>query len=182
MNAPPVHVALLRGINVGGKNKLPMPVLAGLFEAIGCGAVRTYIQSGNVVFRAAPALSERVPDLISAAIARRFGLRVPVVTRTATELRGVRRRNPFLASGAAPETLHVGFLADRPPRAAVAALDRQRSPPDEFVVRGGEIYLRCPNGIGRSKLTNAYFDTQLGTTSTLRNWNTVLALVELAAG
>jgi len=74
------------------------------------------------------------------------------------------------------------FLADRPPPGKIAALDPKRSPPDEFEVRGREIYLRCPNGVGRSKLTNEYFDTKLSTTSTMRNWRTVLKLVEMAGG
>ncbi|HZN92159.1 MAG TPA: hypothetical protein VFB81_05620, partial [Myxococcales bacterium] len=79
-----------------------------------------------------------------------------------------------------PDTLHVVFLADPPPPAKVAALDPARSPPDEFQVRGREIYLRCPNGFGRTKLSNAYFDSKLGTISTVRNWRTVLTLAEMA--
>jgi uncharacterized protein (DUF1697 family) len=74
------------------------------------------------------------------------------------------------------------FLADRPPPGKIAGLDPKRSPPDEFEVRGREIYLRCPKGVGRSKLTNQYFDTKLSTTSTMRNWRTVLKLVEMAGG
>jgi uncharacterized protein (DUF1697 family) len=134
------HVALLRGVNVGGKNKLPMKELAELFEVAGCSDVATYIQSGNVIFCA----------------------------------------KTVLRAGAEPGMLHVVFLADEPTRAAIGALDPKRSPGDEFVVRGREIYLRCPNGMGRSKLTNAYFDSKLSTTSTLRNWRTVLELRDRA--
>ena len=171
------HVALLRGLNVGGKNRLPMHELAALFEAAGCGAVRTYIQSGNVVFQAPAALARTLPARVSAAILKAHGHRVPVVLRTAEELRAVGRGNPFPDS---PEILHVAFLAGWPSAAAVAALDPGRSPPDELEVRGRELYLRLPNGVARTKLTNAYLDRTLGTTSTLRNWRTVLALVELA--
>jgi uncharacterized protein (DUF1697 family) len=78
--------------------------------------------------------------------------------------------------------LHVLFLADQPGAAAVASLDPDRSPPDAFVVRGREIYLRCPNGVGTTKLTNAWFDSRLATISTGRNWRTVLKLFELAKG
>jgi uncharacterized protein (DUF1697 family) len=174
------YVALLRGINVGGKNKLPMRDLAALFTDAGCRRVRTYIQSGNVVFEARPSVADRLPHDIATRIDRAFALRVPVVLRAARELDEVVRGNPFLARGAEAEALHVMFLADLPAPGAVSALDANRSPPDEFAVIGREVYLRCPFGIGRSKLTNGYFDTKLTTTSTCRNWRTVLSLVELA--
>ena len=154
--------------------------LESLFTAAGCRSVATYIQSGNVVFEASPALVKRVPALIESAIADRYGFQVPVVTRTGRELRAIVRGNPFLKRGAHIETLHVAFLEERPAAADVKALDPDRSPPDAFVVRGREIYLHCPNGYGRSKLTNAYFDSKLGTTSTVRNWKTLLALLDYA--
>ena len=174
-----VYVALLRGVNLGGRNKLPMKDLAGMFARAGCTDVVTYIQSGNVVFRATEACAARVPSAIAKAVADRLGFRAPVVMRTAGELRGVARGNPFLRAGAEAESLHVMFLADRPSPARVATLDPKRSPTDEFEVVGREIYLRCPNGVGRTKLTNAYFDAKLATTSTMRNWRTVLKLVEM---
>ena len=90
------------------------------------------------------------------------------------------RGNPFLAAaGAAAEGLHVLFLSGEPDRSGVASLDPRRSPPDEFAVRGREIYLRCPNGMGRTKLTNDWFEKHLATASTARNWRTVLALLEM---
>jgi len=180
VKAAGVHVALLRGINVGGKNKLLMKDLAGMFTEAGCADVRTYIQSGNVVFRAGPALVRRIPKLIAAAVSERFDLRVPVIVRTADELRRTAARNPFLRDGKGPEGLHVMFLADAPTPARVSALDADRSPPDEFVVRGREIYLHYPNGAARTRLTNDYFDSCLATTSTVRNWRTVLTLLEMA--
>jgi uncharacterized protein (DUF1697 family) len=173
------HVAFLRGINVGGRNRLPMKDLAALFTAAGCGDVRTYIQSGNVVFTAAAALAKKLPAAIEAAIRKRAGIQVPLVIRSPDELRAVAGGNPLLKAGAPPEMLHVGFLVDAPTAAQVAVLDPKRSPPDEFVVRGREVYFRFPNGLGRSKLTSAYFDSKLGTTITVRNWRTVQALLEL---
>lgn len=174
------YVALLRGINVGGKNKLPMKELTSLFDAAGCESVATYIQSGNVVFEATEACAKRVPEKVAQAITKRFGFSSPVVVRTAAELSGVARANPFLKAGADEGTLHLMFLADAPTAERVAALDPKRSPPDEFVVKGRDIYVRCPNGVARSKLTNAYFDAKLATTSTMRNWRTVLKLVEMS--
>jgi uncharacterized protein (DUF1697 family) len=173
-------VALLRGINVGGKNKLPMADLAAMFSSAGCAGVETYIQSGNVVFDAPKAIAEAVPGQVERAIAERFGYRIPVVVRTAGELATITRANPFLTEGADPAVLHVVFLAGAPAASRVAALDPQRSPPDELVVRGREIYLRCPNGIARTRITNAYLDATLATTTTLRNWRTVEKLAELS--
>ncbi len=177
-----VHVALLRGINVGGKNKIPMQDLVAMFTKAGCSEVRSYIQSGNVVFQGGQALAKRIPVLITQAVNKRFGYQIPVLTRTSEEIRKIVRTNPFLKSGADPGVLHVAFLADRPGAAAIKALDPNRSPPDEFKVRGGEIYFHCPNGVARSKLSNAYFDSVLNTTSTVRNWRTVLRVLELNGG
>jgi uncharacterized protein (DUF1697 family) len=175
----PVYVALLRGINLAGKNRVSMKDLADIFECAGCSGVATFIQSGNVVFAAKTTLARRIPLVVADAISDRFGFGAPVVMRTSDEIQSVARANPFLRRGVDLKTLHVAFLADQPPRDRVASLDPDRSPPDAFVVRGREIYLQCPNGIARTKLSNAYFDTRLETTSTLRNWATVLKLAEL---
>jgi uncharacterized protein (DUF1697 family) len=169
-----------RGINVGGKNIVPMKELVPLFTAAGCVDAVSYIQSGNVIFRAKAALARRVPALIAKAIEERFGIAVPVVVRASGELRRIAGENPFLAEGGDIASLHVVFLAEKPSAARVDALDPDRSPPDEMRVRGSEIYLRCPHGIGKTKLTNQYFDSMLSTTSTMRNMKTVLKLVELS--
>jgi len=177
--APAAYAALLRGINVGGKNKLPMKDLCAMFVGLGCADVRNYIQSGNILFKSEPSLAANVPALIERAIADRFGLQVPVVLRSAEELREVGAHNPFLKTGGNLEWLAVGFLAAPPDPTRVKALDPHRSPPDEFTVRGREIYLRCPNGLGQTKLNTNYFDSKLKTVSTFRNWNTVLRLIEM---
>jgi uncharacterized protein (DUF1697 family) len=178
----PVFVALLRGINVGGKNRLPMSGLSAIFSGVGCTDVKTFIQSGNVIFHAGDRLAPVVPELVSEALAKQFGLRVPVVLRTAAELERAARANPFLRADVDVATLHVAFLAEQPTRSQLASLDPLRSPPDEFIAVHREVYLRLPNGGGRSKFTNAYFDAKLGTTSTVRNWRTVLTLVQMATG
>jgi uncharacterized protein (DUF1697 family) len=177
----PTYVALLRGINVGGKNLLPMKDLTRLFEDTGCAGVRTYIQSGNVLFKANPAKAGKLPALIAKGIADRFGYRTPVLLRTVDELGETIRLNPFLQAGSPADGLHVLFLASPPDAQSVATLDPDRSPPDAYLVRGREIYLQCPNGVGNTKLTNAYFDSRLATISTGRNWRTVLKLFEMAA-
>jgi len=169
-----MYVALLRGINVGGKNSLPMKELAGMFARAGCREVRTYIQSGNVVFGADDV--EGLAERIAAEIEQRFGMRVPVILRSGAEMRKALRSNPFAKAGVEESMLHVYFLADKPAAAAVKALDYERSPGDSFVVAGREIYLHLPDGVARTKLTNVYFDKQLATVSTLRNWRTVVTL------
>ena len=174
------YVAFLRGINVGGKNLLPMKELAAMFARAGASDVRTYIQSGNVLFTATPTVAAKIAAAVTKAVAAKYGFEVALVLRTQEELAAVARANPYLTPDADHGRLLVMFLADAPAARAVAALDPQRSPPDEFTVRGREIYLRCPNGFGRSKLSNAWFDAKLGTTSTGRNWRTVLKLLELA--
>ena len=176
------YLALLRGINVGGKNKLPMKDLADMFIAAGCNDVRTYIQSGNVIFRSDADPAAVIPSQISAHIAERYGYRVPLVLRSIEQLRDVVRNSPYLPAGAPEEALHVMFLADLPLPSRVDNLDPQRSPPDQFVIRGQEIYLHLPNGMAETKLSNAYFDSKLATTSTARNWRTVTKLLELMEG
>lgn len=172
------HVALLRGINVGGKNILPMKDLAGLFRDAGCTNVCTYIQSGNVVFKAEKS-SQLIATKVAAAIEKRWGFRSPVIVRSAQDWRKTIQNNSFIATVADQKCLHVYFLADSPHPRALAALDSARSAPDVFHVVGREIYLHLPNGMGRTKLTNAYFDAKLQTVCTARNWATVLKLAEM---
>ena len=117
------YVALLRGVNVGGKNKLPMVELRDAFTAAGCSAVQTYIQSGNVVFEAARDLAERVPDTVTRAISQRFGYETAVVVRSSEELRQVVASNPFDTSGD-PRFLQVAFLEDTPDVAIGLDLDQ----------------------------------------------------------
>jgi uncharacterized protein (DUF1697 family) len=174
------YAALLRGINVGGKNKLPMPELRSLLEDAGYEDVVTYIQSGNAVLRS-PVGRDRLARTLEEQIAARFSLAVRVVLRTHGELERIAAANPFGADGDEPKGLHVVFL-DRVPKAgAIAALDPNRSPGDEFRVAGSEIYLRYPHGSGRSKLTLDYFERRLEVAGTARNWNTLLKLIELSA-
>ncbi len=171
------YLALLRGINVGGKASMPMRELSAIFATLGATDIRTYIQSGNVIF-AAPD-PEAVVAAVTAEIATRFGYPGRIVLRSADELRDAWTHNPFPTPGARTAPLHVYFLADQPSAAAVKALDPDRSPGDTFSVRKREIFLHLPNGMAQTKLTNAYFDAKLKTVSTARNWNTVGKLVEL---
>jgi len=174
------HVALMRGINVGGRNKLPMKDLAGYFSDAGCSDVRTWIQSGNVLFKAEKRVLKGLAAQITRRITAEFGYRIPIVLRTAEELSEAIVNNPFVKPGVDDSAHFVMFLAEEPSAAMAADLDPARSPGDEFYLRGRDVYLYLRTGAADTKLTNAWFDKKLGTVSTSRNWRTVLKLQELA--
>ena len=174
------YVALLRGINVGGKNILPMPALVEIFAKCGCANVRSYIQSGNIIFSATAACAKELPTTVAAEIEKRFKIRTPLIVRPAQTLAASAAGNPFLAAGADADLLHVGFLASAPDAQKIKMLDVNRSPGDSFQILGQHVYLRVTNGMGKTKLTNAWFDSKLDTVSTIRNWRTVLKLVEMS--
>jgi uncharacterized protein (DUF1697 family) len=165
---------LLRGINVGGKNRVPMGELGTLFESLGLSEVSTLIQSGNVLFSSQGPI-ERTG--LEQAIAQQFLVNTFVVLRSPADLVSIVERNPFPHLDSS--SLHVGFMTEKPPPAAVAKLDLERFAPEQCVVDGRELYLHLPNGMARTKLP-AYLDRQLKTPITIRNWNTLTKLVELA--
>jgi uncharacterized protein (DUF1697 family) len=168
-------VALLRGINVGGKGKLPMTTVRAVFEAAGATDVVTYIQSGNVVLSHPARSLTTLGRNLENALAREAGFPVPVMLRTAAELSTVVANNPY--SNAQPKQLHVLFLAAKPSAAAVRSIDRDKYEPEEFVVAGREVYMYLPDGLGRAKLPPVL--AKLPTPGTARNWQTVNKLVEL---
>jgi uncharacterized protein (DUF1697 family) len=175
MSARRTLVALLRGINVGGRNSVPMAGLRSVLEDMGLEDVTTYIQSGNVVFRS-EAHVKSLPAKMEDAIADAFGVRPAVLLRTPAELAKVAESNPFEDTA----KVHVVFLDRKPAAKDTARLDPARSPPDVFELVGRELYLHLGNGAGRTKLTGDYLERTLGVRGTQRNWNTVLKLLELA--
>jgi uncharacterized protein (DUF1697 family) len=173
--AVPRYVALLRAVNLGGTNKVPMADLRVLFESLGYTDVSTYIQSGNVIFHC----SGQVDGVqLEGAIAGRFRIDTSVVLRTAAELRAVLRSNPF--TGPDLSRLHVGFMPRRPSAREVEALDADSFRPEEFEVRRSEVYLHLPSGMARTKLPG-YLERRLDVPMTIRNWNTVNSLAELSS-
>ncbi len=176
---PGSYLALLRGINVGGKNKILMTDLSAMFTAAGCKNVRTFIQSGNVIFDSSAKVSAQVPRLVAEQITKTLGHKAPIVLRSLDELEDAVASNPFIKAGAVLESLHMLFLAGAPEASQLAALDPNRSPGDEYIVRRREIYLRLTTSAADTKLTNAYFDSKLATISTGRNWRTVTKLLDL---
>lgn len=169
----PRFAVLLRGVNVGG-NSLGMADLVGAVEDLGGRDVRTYLQSGNVVYTGARALADR----LAPALADQLGVRTSVIVRSGKELAAVVAAKPFPAEG---KVVSVTFLAAKADRKRVAAIDAQAYGADEFVVIGAEVFLHTPGGYGRSKLNNTFWERRLDTAATTRNWNTVVALADLTA-
>jgi uncharacterized protein (DUF1697 family) len=175
------YVALLRGINVGRSRKVKMDELRKVFERLGHEHVSTYIQSGNVIFHSPKREPTVVRDL-EAAIHEQFGIEVSVVLRSVDELAALIDKNPFLSREPDRSRLHVVFLPVAPHARQLKTIDDSAYLPDEFAVVGREVYLRCPNGIGRTKLDANFFNRRIGVAGTARNWNTTTKLLELAGG
>jgi len=175
-----VFVSLLRAVNVGGHGKIQMAALRALYADLGFEDVASYVQSGNLVFRSRARDPRRVAKTIEDGIEARFGFRPPVMIRTAAEMAQVAAENPF-AGRAEVESkqLMVTFLTASPTQAAAKRLAGVRRVREELVLRGRELYVWFPDGIGRSKLSGAAIEKALGTAGTGRNWNTVTKLLEL---
>jgi uncharacterized protein (DUF1697 family) len=166
-------VALLRAVNLGSRNKVPMAELRRVLEEAGCKSVRTYIQSGNAVF------GHDAPDaaVLEAAVADAFGVQTTIVLRSARQIRRLAGAHPF---GSDTSRSFVAFLAEKPTRTALRALGDLDVAPDRFEPVGPDIALQFPNGYQGAKLTAAVLEKQLGVAATARNWRTVTKLDELA--
>ena len=178
------YIALLRGINVGGHKPVKMAALAASFEALGLERVRTYLQSGNVVF-GAPAspparLAERIEERLGRDLGRELGQAIAVLVKPERAWKAMLEGNPVAAEPATdPATLHVTFPFAPPPRPALAKLAALQPGADRYALAEGAIYLHCPGGYGRSKLSNTILERALGVAATTRNWRTVNELYRL---
>ena len=176
-------IALLRGVNVGGR-KLSMKALRDSLEDAGCSDVTTYIQSGNVVFTRPDRAPKDLARLVGTIASDVAGFEVPVVVRTLRELEQAVDRNPY--PKATGTKLHVVFFAKAPTKASLQKIDLRKFAPEHCTVVGKDLFLYLPDGIGRAKLSVAIEKARKaskgGDPGTARNWNTVLKLVELAGG
>lgn len=170
------YVALFRGINVGGRNRLPMKDLVAILEAMGFDDVRTYIQSGNVVLQSARKCSAKTARDISANVLEAHGFRPELLLLEASDLKQAIAANPFDAKDG--KSLHFFFLDSAPVAPDLEALSRVKAKSERFRLEGAVLYLLAPDGIGRSKLA-ARVERSLGTCATGRNWNTVRKLLEM---
>ncbi len=172
-----VYIAILRGINVSGQKIVNMAELRQLLSNLGFQDLDTYIQSGNIVFKA-DQNSDKIQGTIRENILSRFGFEVPTLVLPTVEWAMVIQENPYKDKDLGK--LHVTFLASQPDKQLIESLRPSPNPNESYLVKGKVIYLHCPDGYGRTKINNMFFERKLKTTATTRNWKTCLKLWEMA--
>ena len=177
----PVLISMLRGVNVGGHNRVKMDDLRALYKSLKLEDPRTYVQSGNIIFRTkeknSPALAQKIQD----AIERKFGIRSPVILRSTAEMRSAIAASPFATrTELEPGKILVTFLATAPGPDAHATLASFKDFPEELHLKGRELYIYFPNGAGKSKLPWSSVEKHFKTSGTARNWNSVTKMLAMA--
>ncbi len=175
-------ISILRGINVSGQKKILMTDLKALYESLNFKDVITYIQSGNVIFKTRPELSNaELAKKIEQVIYQKYNFDVPVIIRSVEEIENVISVNPFLKERDINiEKLHVTFLSDTPNDASLESIKSFDYPPDKFIMADKEVFLHCPVNYGETKLSNKFFENKLKVSATTRNWKTINKLFEIA--
>ncbi len=173
-----VFITLLRGINVSGQRKIKMEDLRKLYESLNFEQVQTYIQSGNVIFKAFAIDSNEIVYKIKDKINQKFGYEVTVVIRTRDEIEKIVKNNPY--SDKDLSKVHVTFLINAHNDYSIEELLKVKVEQEEFQIMGNEIYLFLPHGSGRTKLTNNFFEKKLGVKATTRNWNTTTKILNIS--
>jgi len=177
----PVLISMLRGVNVGGHHKIKMDALRALYESLKFEDPRSYVQSGNVIFRTKEKNSDSLAKKIQSAIEGKFGFRPEVILRTTDELRKAIAASPFASRrDLEPGKILVTFLAADPAPDARAMLASLKDHPEELHLQGRELYIYFPNGAGKSKLPWSSIGKLLKTTGTARNWNSVTKMLAMA--
>ncbi|WP_026148027.1 DUF1697 domain-containing protein [Robiginitomaculum antarcticum] len=172
-------IVLLRGINVGGHNKLPMAELRSLLEGMGCHDIKTYIQSGNCIFTAPETSAGAIEQKIQSAIDKVYDFKPRILAVTREDLRATLAANPYPVDDDKGATVHFFFLAQEAIQADMDALDSLRASDEAWTLTPKVFYLHAPSGIGRSKLA-ARAEAKLGVAATARNIKTVKKLAQLA--
>ncbi len=175
-------IALLRGINVGGKRKILMADLRELLAGIGFTDVKTYIQSGNIFFNLSNEMSDaEIADAIEKLISDNYGFDVSVVIRSVEEVEQAIENNPFYTGEEENITnLHLTFLKEKPSEENQLKTEEYNYEPDKFVIKNKDVFIFCEGKYHKSKLTNTFFEKKLKVSTTTRNWKTVLKLLELS--
>lgn len=175
------YIALLRGINVSGQKMIKMAELKSALEDLGFKGVKTYIQSGNVVFDYGLIDTKELVDIIEKKIDEVFGLGVNTIVRSDVELESIINSNPFIKEeNIEMDKLHVTFLREVPEFTISSGLEIKKEEGEKFLIISKEVYLYLPNGYGRTKLNNTMFEKKLKTSATTRNWNTINKLLQLS--
>ena len=172
------YIVLLRGINVGGKNKLPMAELRTLLSENGYENVKTYIQSGNI-FLNSRKTAEKININIKFLLKQHFDYDIPVVTLTAEEIKTCFTHNPYLKIEEDIKNLHVTFLNTAPEKDSIENISIKKANNDSYVIEGRIIYLHTPDGYRNTKFTNGQFEKKLMVQATTRNWRTTTKLFEM---
>ena len=180
-NSMPVLISMLRGVNLGPHNRIKMDELRALYKALKLEDPRSYVQSGNVIFRTKEKNTQQLAKKIQDAIQKKVGFCPDVILRTTDELREAIAGNPFPdQTRQEPGKVLVTFLAAEPPREAKASLTKFKDYPEKLHLSGRELYIYFPNGAGRSKVPWSAVDKLLKVTGTARNWNSVQAVLQIA--
>ncbi len=173
------QIVLLRGINLGARNRIAMPALRQLLTGSGYGEVQTYLGSGNVVLDR-PAAPDELAREVERLITDRFGLDIAVIVRSRDELAAVLERNPLGEVAVEPKRYQVSFMSEELAPEVVGRIQELTTPPEQMVVLGRELYAWHPDGIARSRLWTQLAGRKLGVTATARNWTTVTNLLSMA--
>ena len=178
----PAYVAMLRGVNVARHNSIKMEQLREICERLGLQKVETYVQSGNIVFQARKESPDLLSRRIGASIRDSFRFEIAVIVRTSNEMKNVVANNPFLEERDIDSSkLHVTFLRDAAPKGSSKAIEKLATGQDRFYPASHEIYLYCPEGYGRTKLSNNAIEKALSVTATTRNWRTTNTLLDMVS-
>lgn len=176
------YISILRGINVGGKNKIKMDALKKSYETIGFQYIRTYIQSGNVIFEFNDTLISTLEELISSQIKKDFGFDIPIIVLTKNKLQKIIELNPFSKQvGLDDSFMHVTFFATPIKTNDTEGFEAKKQIDEQFKITEDAIYLVCPNGYSNTKLSNNFIEKRLKTTATTRNWKTTNELLKIAS-
>jgi uncharacterized protein (DUF1697 family) len=175
------YLSLLRGINVSGQKTVKMDALKEMYEDLHFVNVRTYIQSGNVIFEGKKSNRKDLEMLISNQLQKHFGFEVPVIILESGELKDITARNPYRDDMTKDISyMHVTFLSSKPAPVTLATINKVASPGEELTITDKAVYLYCPNGYGKTKLTTTFLEKTLKVGATTRNWKTALELLNIA--
>lgn len=178
-----IYIALLRGINVSGQKAIKMNDLMMICDSLTFKQPSTYLQSGNIIFVYEITDPKTIANKIATAILERYNFEVSVLVRTIDEFKSIVANNPYISKLEIDiDKLHITFLSDYPKDNEVSKIEINKEDNELFMIKEREVYLYCPNGYGRTKLTNQTFERKLKVITTTRNWKTTCALLEIAMG
>lgn len=175
------YICFLRGINVGGSKKIKMADLRSHLSALNFNNLQTYIQSGNIIFEAEGYTIEDLETKINQLIRKKYGFEVPALILTPKEIEQVLAENPFIKNkNNQPDRMYFTFLSNLPDQKLIEDLQKTDFDPEKFLISGKTIFFYVPDGLGRSKLNNNFFENKLKVAGTTRNLKTLLKMFELS--